>query len=101
MIRAVSNFQTPGMSCPREMRPVPIAPMLSRLLGEVAPKTLLGTMAGKPAATVDAPIPLATSDRSLRRERTRRLWDMGFLLRLALRILSRGRGARHRTGCAG
>ena len=54
-------------------------------------------MAGKPAATDAAPTPLATWDRSLRRERTRRLWDMALSLRLALRIVSRDRAARHRT----
>ena len=34
MIRAVSYFQMPGRSWPREMRPLPIAPTLMRLLGE-------------------------------------------------------------------
>ena len=44
------NWSTPGMSWPREMRPAPMAPMLMRLEGAVAPKTELGTMAGNPAA---------------------------------------------------
>ena len=38
MIRAWSYFQMPGMSWVREMRPVPIAPTLIRLLGAVAPE---------------------------------------------------------------
>ena len=50
MIRACANFQTPGMSWPREIRPTPIAPMLIWLLGACAPSTEAGTMVGKPAA---------------------------------------------------
>ena len=44
------NCRTPGISWPREMRPTPMAPMVMRLEGAVAPKTELGTMAGNPAA---------------------------------------------------
>ncbi len=44
------NCSTPGMSCPREMRPTPMAPIVMRFEGAVAPKTELGTMAGNPAA---------------------------------------------------
>ncbi len=43
------------MSCTREMRPTPMAPMLMRLLGANWPNTLAGTMAGKPA-TAAAPM---------------------------------------------
>ena len=57
MIRAESCFQMPGRSWPREMRPVPIAPTLIRLLGAAAPRTDDGTMAGKPATTVEATTP--------------------------------------------
>ena len=52
MMRAMSCFQMPGRSCPREMRPVPIAPMLMRLLGDVgaeAPTT--ARSAGNPDTT--------------------------------------------------
>src|ERR1700677_3715120 len=52
----VLYFQTPGISCTREMRPTPIAPMLMRFEGASCPKTLDGTMAGKPA-TATAPRP--------------------------------------------
>src|SRR5258706_62700 len=69
MIRAVSCFQIPGMSCPREIRPLPIAPTLSRLLGAVAPNTDAGTMAGKPAATrAEPPFLSAAAANSLRRD---------------------------------
>ena len=62
-------FQIPGRSWPREMRPVPIAPTLMRLLGAVAPKTDAGTIAGKPAASTEvAPRPCAASPSALRRE---------------------------------
>src|SRR5215470_15950016 len=40
----------PGKSWTREMRPMPIAPILMRLLGAFCSKTLAGTMVGKPAA---------------------------------------------------
>src|SRR5260370_15433813 len=40
----------PGRSWTREMRPRPMAPMLMRLVGASCPKTLDGTMVGKPAA---------------------------------------------------
>ncbi len=36
------------MSCPREMRPTPMAPILICLLGANCPKTREGTMVGKP-----------------------------------------------------
>src|SRR5262245_36202088 len=88
------------MSCPREMRPVPIAPMLRRLLGDVAPKTELGTIAGKPAATVVAPTPLATSDRSFRRETTRRLGDMDLSFPDRLPISYRERSGPRRVAAA-
>jgi hypothetical protein len=79
MIRAESYFQTPGMSCPREMRPVPMAPTLIRLLGAVAPKTEAGTIEGKPR-TVVAPTPWAAMPRAFRREiSVRRFSVMGFL----------------------
>ena len=48
MIRAVSNFQMPGRSCAREIRPLPIAPTLMRLEGAAAPRTDEGTIAGNP-----------------------------------------------------
>src|ERR1035441_752072 len=54
MILALSYWRIPGISCPREMRPTPIAPMLMRLLGAFWPKTVDGTIAGKPA-TAAAP----------------------------------------------
>ena len=57
MIRALSYFQMPGRSCTREMRPVPIAPTLMRLLGELAPSTDAGTIDGKPESTEDATMP--------------------------------------------
>ena len=59
MIRAVSYFHSPGRSWPREMRPLPIAPMLMRLPGELAPSTDAGTIAGNPAAMAEtaAPVP--------------------------------------------
>src|SRR5687767_9075291 len=63
----MSCCQIPGRSCPREMRPVPMAPTLMRLLGDVAPNTEAGTMAGKPAATDDATIPLPAVARNRRR----------------------------------
>src|SRR5216683_4366647 len=50
MMLVWSYFQMPGRSWTREMRPTPMAPMLMRLLGESCPKTLDGTMVGKPAA---------------------------------------------------
>src|SRR5512146_3511289 len=37
-----------GMSCPREMRPTPMAPTLMRLLGAYCPNTVAGTMVGNP-----------------------------------------------------
>src|SRR5580698_7022483 len=40
----------PGRSWPREIRPTPMAPTLMRLLGDSCPKTLEGTMVGKPTA---------------------------------------------------
>src|SRR5262245_59101304 len=81
MIRAVSYFQTPGMSWPREMRPVPIAPTLIFLLGAAAPKTEAGTIEGKPEARTDvAPRPWAAIVRAFRREiSVRRFSVMGFL----------------------
>src|SRR5262245_44293016 len=63
----MSCCQMPGRSWPREMRPVPIAPTLIRLLGDVAPNTEAGTMAGKPAATDEAIIPLPAVARNRRR----------------------------------
>src|SRR5712672_2129916 len=69
MMRARSNFQIPGMSCPREIRPLPMAPTLIRLPGAVAPKTEEGTMAGNPAARTDVPpIPRAAIPSSFRRD---------------------------------
>src|SRR5262249_60818578 len=68
MIRAVSNFQIPGMSWPREMRPVPIAPTLIRLPGDVAPKTEAGTIAGKPPAGADPNVAPPAAPRDFRRE---------------------------------
>ena len=68
MIRAVSCFQMPGRSCPREMRPMPIAPTLIRLPGAAAPKTDEGTMAGKPATTDEATTPWPAVARNLRRD---------------------------------
>src|SRR4029078_8345408 len=44
----------PGRSCTREIRPVPIAPILIWLLGAFAPSTDAGTIDGKPAATDEA-----------------------------------------------
>ena len=67
MIRAVSNLRMPGMSCPREMRPTPMAPTLMRLPGEVAPKTDAGTMAGKPVATDAAAAALPAAEMNERR----------------------------------
>src|ERR1700760_2936472 len=64
MIRALSYCRMPGMSCPREMRPTPIAPTLMRLLGAYWPNTLAGTIAGK-LATAAAPNPVF---RNLRRD---------------------------------
>jgi hypothetical protein len=46
-----------GMSCTREIRPTPMAPILMRLLGANWPKTLAGTIVGKPiAAAAAAPV---------------------------------------------
>src|SRR5215831_7443145 len=67
MILAVSYCQMPGKSCPREMRPVPIAPTLMRLPGENAPSTDEGMMAGKPATAATLP----ASPRNWRRVRVR------------------------------
>ena len=53
MILALSCFQSPGRSCPREIRPLPIAPTLIRFPGELAPRTDAGTIDGKPVAPVD------------------------------------------------
>src|SRR5688572_10084898 len=50
------------------MRPVPIAPMLIRLLGAADPKTDAGTMAGNPAATDETAMPLPAALRNSRRE---------------------------------
>jgi hypothetical protein len=55
------------MSCPREMRPTPIAPMLIRLLGAAFPKTDAGTIAGKPAAIDVAAATLPADERNDRR----------------------------------
>src|SRR5579863_181707 len=52
----------PGMSCPREMRPTPMAPTLMRLLGAYCPNTEAGTMAGKPRAAA-APRPVFRTER--------------------------------------
>src|SRR6266446_5877372 len=49
------------------MRPVPMAPTLTRLLGDAAPKTEAGTMAGKPATTEEATTPLPAVARNRRR----------------------------------
>jgi hypothetical protein len=46
------------MSCTREILPTPIAPMLIRFEGAVAPKTLRGTMVGNPDARAPATVPL-------------------------------------------
>src|SRR5437867_8917419 len=77
-MRAVSCFQTPGRSCPREIRPFPMAPTLILLLGAVAPSTDAGTMAGKAAAaSEEPPIPCAAVNNSLRRGISfRRRWVM-------------------------
>jgi len=56
------------MSCPREIRPTPIAPTLIRLLGDVLPKTVAGTIAGNPAATVVAAAALPAVARKDRRD---------------------------------
>lgn len=69
-MRARSFRQIPGMSWPREMRPVPIAPTLMRLPGAEAPKTDAGTIAGKPATSV-ALLAVLTKSR-----RVVRSWDM-------------------------
>ena len=45
------------MSCPREMRPTPMAPTLMRLLGAYWPNTLDGTMVGNASAAA-APAPV-------------------------------------------
>ena len=68
MILADGCFHSPGRSCPREMRPVPMAPMLMRLLGACAPKTEEGTIAGKPEATAAAPSPFAAAVTNARRD---------------------------------
>src|SRR5262245_13684911 len=64
--RAVLCFQIPGRSCPREILPTPIAPMLMRLLGDAAPRTEAGTIDGKrlPAATDAAAAPVAAEVRN-------------------------------------
>src|SRR5438309_944505 len=46
------------MSCSREIRPVPIAPTLIRLLGASCPKTNAGTMVGKLLIASDEADPL-------------------------------------------
>ena len=49
------------------MRPTPIAPTLIRLLGEVAPNTDAGTIAGKLVTTVAAAAALPATERNERR----------------------------------
>src|SRR6476646_9154342 len=70
MILALSCFQSPGRSGPREIRPLPIAPMLIRFPGELAPRTDAGTIDGKPVAPTveaEAAIPAAATARNSRR----------------------------------
>src|SRR4051794_34792368 len=57
-----------GMSWPREMRPAPIAPTLIRLPGDALPKTVAGTIAGNPAATVVTAAALPADAKNSRRE---------------------------------
>ncbi len=68
MMRAVSCFQIPGRSCPREIRPVPMAPTLMRLLGDAAPNTDEGTIAGNPATTEEATAACPADARNRRRD---------------------------------
>ena len=50
------------------MRPVPIAPILMRLLGAFGPNTDAGTIVGNPATRMDeAPNPLPTAFKNSRR----------------------------------
>jgi hypothetical protein len=50
------------MSWPREIRPVPIAPTVIRLLGAFLPKTVEGTMDGKPLSAIDEAMVVLTED---------------------------------------
>src|SRR5919106_5372379 len=72
-MRTVECFQMRGKSWPLEIRPVPIVPMLMRLLGDVAPNTEDGTIDGKPIAAVVAPTVVATVLTNVRREGLRSL----------------------------
>src|SRR5262249_49322201 len=75
VMRAMSCCQMPGRSWPREMRPVPMAPTLMRLPGDVAPNTDEGTMAGKPATTEEAMTPFP----AVARKRWRSIFFMGMV----------------------
>src|SRR3954463_8614797 len=68
MMRAMSCCQMPGRSCPREMRPTPMAPMLMRLLGDAGPRTEAGTIAGNPPIADEATRPAPAVFRKLRRD---------------------------------
>ena len=48
------------MSWSREIRPVPMAPMFSRLLGAFFPITLAGTMVGNPMVATPVATPALT-----------------------------------------
>ena len=67
-MRAESCFQMPGRSWPLEMRPVPIAPTLMRLLGYVAPKTVDGTIDGNPDTTEAPTTPAVDAVTNSRRD---------------------------------